>query len=393
MQPSVSHSLSAGQNLRDLAHAAHEFLSRNGNTSVDRRILLSQVGAALSHLKPADPSFKWSQIFAAHPHMFQMLDHQPGQVSSATIYALPSHRHRQQNQFMPVAATSSSSALVPAGSNAGSGLALGLVQRGFASSKTPAVKQQVDVKQFSRKTNVIVVLDLSGSMHDDAFGRLTPAKAAIMRLWDLLQAGDSLTIIAFNTSVATVMPRRFKWEPKEGQVKRDTQFVHADLQAVVNGLQAGGGTALYHALLQAIEQTKTAAISDVAKSKSKAASQKSRALDVHTFQLFVITDGMDEDSAGISPASTAQAVNQVLRHPGGWAGQVKFSSCFVALGDEAKRALAPCTNGLDPQHHHTVDNIAEGFRRVTDTIATVRVEQTQTFKKTSCSTGGGGAAA
>ena len=389
MQPSVSLALSTTKNLRDLAHAVHEFLSRNGHTSVDSRILLSQLGAALSALKPADPSFKWSQVFAAHPHLFQVLDLQPGQVSSASIYAIPSNHHRQRSQIVPVAAKPSSSALVPAGSNAASGLALGLVQRGFT-GKSPAVKQQIDVKQISRKTNVVVVLDLSGSMHDEAFGRLTPAKAAIMRMWELLQAGDSLTIIAFNTEVATVMPRRFKWEPKEGQTKRDNQFVLADPQAVVDGLQASGGTALYHALLQAIEQTKAAALSDVAYSRSKAAS---KAPDVHTFQLFVTTDGEDSDSARISSASTAKAVNDKLKHPGVWAGQVKFSSCFVAIGEEAKQALAPCTNGLDPEHHHTVDNIAEGFRRVTDTIATVRVQQTQAFKKTSFSIGGAVAAA
>jgi hypothetical protein len=40
-----------------------------------------------------------------------------------------------------------------------------------------------------------------------------------------------------------------------------------------------------------------------------------------------------------------------------------------------------------------VDNITDGFRRVTDQIAVVRVAHTQTFKKSSFSIGGGGAAA
>ena len=259
------------------------------------------------------------------------------------------------------------------------------MQRGFSSS-APASQQQVKVKNVSRKTNVVVALDLSGSMSDEAFGRLTPAKSAIMQLWDVLVPGDSLTIITFNTEVTTVMPRCFKWEPKEGQVKQSNQFVRADLEAVVSRLQAGGGTALYHALLQAMEQTKAAATGDLMRAKER------KCEAAHTFQLFVITDGQDQDSASISRTSTAQAVNEVLRKPGGWAGQVKFSSCFVAIGEEARSALAPCTNGLNPENHHTVGNITEGFRRVTDTIATVRVQQTQTFKKSSVAFGGGSAA-
>ncbi len=265
--------------------------------------------------------------------------------------------------------------MAPSASTADSAVALGLVQRGFSSS-APASQQQVKVKNVSRKTNVVVALDLSGSMSDEAFGRLTPAKSAIMQLWDVLVPGDSLTIITFNTEVTTVMPRSFKWEPKEGQVKRPTQFVRSDLEAVVNGLQASGGTALYHALLQAMQQTEAAAAADLLQSKSG------------TFQLFVITDGEDADSASISPASTAHAVNKKLASPGGWAGKFRFSSCFVAMGAEAQRALSPCTRGLDPQHHHTVDNITDGFRRVTDTIATVRVQQTQTFTRSQITTGG-----
>jgi Mg-chelatase subunit ChlD len=372
---------SQGQNLHtDSARAAHEFLLRSGHTSVDTRILLSQLGDALVSIKPNDPSFKWSQLFVAHPDLFQMVDrHLPGK---ATIYAIPARPQRPSNQLVRAASSAQPhSTLVPAASRSPSALAVGLTQRGFAAGGAPAVQQQVDVKQVARATNVVVALDLSGSMSDEAFGWLTPAKAAIMQLWDVLLPGDSLSIIAFNPAVTTVMPRRFKWEAKEGQVKRPTQFVRCDLEAVVNGLQACGGTALYHALLQAMQQTRAAAEEDLKKSKSG------------TFQLVVITDGMDADSATISPLSTAQAVNNTLKKPGAWAGTLQFSSCFVAMGADAQRALVPCTSGLNPLHHHTVDNITDGFRRVTDTIATVRVQQTQTFSKSSLTTGGRAAGA
>jgi Mg-chelatase subunit ChlD len=388
------HSLSTGHNLySDLAMSAHQFLSRNGHTSVDRPILLSQLGDALKPLKPAnDAAFRWKNVFAAHPHLFQLLD---PQGLAGAIYAIPQpatpryrvepqvYQHQHQLVHVP---RKQHSALVAAGPASGGALTAGLVQRGYTPA-APTVRQQVDVKHVSRKTNVVVVLDLSGSMSDEAFGRLTPAKEAIMRLWDVLQEGDSLTIVTFNTQVTTVMQRHFKWERKEGQVQRSNQFTRADLQAVVDSLQASGGTALYHALLQAMDVTRTAAQEDVARAKAK------KREVANTYQLFVITDGMDEDSASIHPASTAGAVNKALKQPGGWAGQVKFSSCFVAIGAEARGALAPCTSGLNPDHHHTVDNITEGFRRVTDSIATVRVRQAQTFKKESFAFGGGGSAA
>ena len=121
----VSRTLSAGQNLySDSARAAYDFLSSNGHTSVGTRILLSQLGASLAPLKPADASFKWSQVFAAHPQLFQMLDLElPGK---ATIYALPSQRNRPQSHRAPAthaAAAAASTALV-VGARGGGALAL-----------------------------------------------------------------------------------------------------------------------------------------------------------------------------------------------------------------------------------------------------------------------------
>jgi hypothetical protein len=106
-----SHTFSSGQNLADFARTAHAFLCRNGNTTVDSRVLLSHLGSALAHLKPADPSFKWSIVFDAHPHLFQMLDrHLPGK---AAIYAISGPQHRPQPAAEPAAAmASSSSALI-----------------------------------------------------------------------------------------------------------------------------------------------------------------------------------------------------------------------------------------------------------------------------------------
>jgi hypothetical protein len=107
-----------------------------------------------------------------------------------------------------------------------------------------------------------------------------------------------------------------------------------------------------------------------------------------TFQLFVITDGEDNDSASISPASTAQAITQRLAHLCGWTGHFKFSSCLVVMGADSQFALAPRTRSLDPQNDRVLDNITEGFRRVINTIARVTVQQTQSLRRTLSATGG-----
>jgi tRNA(Arg) A34 adenosine deaminase TadA len=106
------------QHFSDSDHAAYDFLSSNGHSSVSTQIPLSQLGASLAPLKPADAS--WSQGFAAHPQLFQMLDLElPGE---ATILALPSQRHRPQSHMAPAtpaaAAAPSSTALVSVGARA-----------------------------------------------------------------------------------------------------------------------------------------------------------------------------------------------------------------------------------------------------------------------------------
>jgi len=212
---------------------------------------------------------------------------------------------------------------------------------------------EVVVKQKRRKTNVVVVLDLSGSMRG---AKLDNAKSELNKLWLLLDKGDSLTIITFSTSVSVAMPRRFKWQPKEGQSKRDTQFDEADLRAIVSRLQADGQTALYDAVAAAMHLTQQASEADMREHPNA---------DWHTYQLLVITDGANN----CSRTATAASVNNTLLHPGGWAAKCHFSSCFVAIGAEAAGALAPCTAGL--KHAVTVADIDAGFRRLTETVAQV----------------------
>jgi uncharacterized protein YegL len=242
---------------------------------------------------------------------------------------------------------------------------------GFKAHSGAKATEQVTVKQKRRKTNVVVALDVSGSMRGR---KIDNAKKELNKLWHLLEKGDSLAIITFHSAVSVAMPRRFKCELKPGQVKRDTQFDQADLQAFVAAVTVGNGTALYDAVAAAMLMTQQAAEQDMLDHPHA---------DWHTFQLLVITDGEDFNSK----THTAASVNDALRRPGAWAGKCHFSSCFVAIGAEAAGALAACTAGL--KHSLTVADIDAGFRRLTETVAQVKSTTVQKVKKTGFSWGGG----
>jgi hypothetical protein len=268
---------------------------------------------------------------------------------------------------------------------------------GFVTQPGKAKKtEQVAVKQKRRKTNVVVVLDLSGSMSDTLGGsifvnmsdmtasKLDNAKRELNKLWDLLEKGDSLTIITFSNTVSVAMPRRFKYQPKvgfkagkAGRVKEACEFDRADLHAVVDGLRAFGCTALYDAVAEALRSTQQACEQDMKKDSNA---------ELYTYQLLIITDGQDNASKSANAAS----VHSTLLKPGKWAGLCHFSSCFVAIGAEAAAALAPCTDGL--KHSTTVADIDAGFRRLTQTVAQIRTTTVQKMKKTAFEYGGGGAA-
>lgn len=224
-------------------------------------------------------------------------------------------------------------------------------------------KTEVSVKQKRRKTNVIVAVDLGSSM---AGPHIEFAKQELKKLWHLLDKGDSLSIITFAEDVAVAMPRCYKWMPKDGQVKRDSQFDARDLDRVVGGLVAKGRTALFDALLTAMQLTQQACENDMREHPNS---------DWHTYQLLVITAGTDS----CSKSASAAAVNSALLHPGAWAGKCHFSTCFVSVSPGAAIALQPCTMGL--KHSVTVSDIGAGFRRVTETVAQVRTSSVQKLKK------------
>src|SRR5437762_7978585 len=81
---------------------------------------------------------------------------------------------------------------------------------------------------------LVLAMDVSGSMNAD--GKLGQAKAAASAFVSSLRQEDSASLVAFNDQVMTIMP--------------GTNNVGA-LQNGINGLQAGGNTAIYDAAYQA----------------------------------------------------------------------------------------------------------------------------------------------
>jgi hypothetical protein len=240
---------------------------------------------------------------------------------------------------------------------------------GMKPVKKAELKTEVSVKQKTRKTNVIAAVDVGSSMT----GRgIEVAKCELKKLWELLNKGDSLSIITIAQGVDVAMRRCFKWLPKDGQLKRATQFDEADLDQVIDSISLKGSTALYDGLMAALQAC-------------EADMREHPNADWHTYQLLVVTAGVDECSC----AASAAAVNSALLRPGHWAGKCHFSSCFVAIGPQAASALAPCTSGL--KHSVTVSDIDAGFRRLTEQIAQVRTTTVQTVKKSQVAWGGGAA--
>ena len=96
----------------------------------------------------------------------------------------------------------------------------------------------VELESFERTArglNLVVVLDVSGSME----GQIDLVKAAAAELVDWLEADDRVAVYSFNHLLNRVA--------QPGDDKRLAQ-------ERIRGLAAGGGTALYDALLQVIEE-------------------------------------------------------------------------------------------------------------------------------------------
>jgi hypothetical protein len=336
-------------------------------------------------------ALRYGFVCAEADSVMVAVSEQPAAASSSSFgIAIPSHPVRPTRHFPASASAPRSRCFGGGSSSSGSGSSgktkpaahdphhamvtklQGLGFSGFSSSLAATAK--VDLDQKRPKANVVVALDVSSSMLRGS--NFDIAKTELNKLWNLLEKGDSLTIITFSSTIQEVVHRRFKCKLKEGQVKRETQFDEAfDIRRFVSNLKISSGTigtALYDAVTVAMQMTQQAAKKDEAKAERPDA-------DRHTYQLLVIAGGEDDSSK----TATAASVNQILRRP----GVFPFSSCFVAISAQAAHALAPCTAKL--KNSATVFHIDAGFGRLTESLVQIRPTIVQKVKKVGYLWGGG----
>ena len=285
----------------------------------------------------------------------------------------------------------------PAASAAGS-------SKGHTGSKAlvvhgPSVSQAISIRlddkprrtvQVKRHRNDITIcLDVSGSM---AGGKLTAAKQGILDLYDkVLIPGDTLSVIVFNDQIEVKVPRM--------GVDRAAKAV---LEQALGEISASSRTAMYDAVHIALEELRELAQSNAeahhghhtaaaaaggggggcgsaaagagagASSSAlvKSAGPKQRNFR-HDVQLIVFTDGQDNVSR-----HTSVKINEFLRSPGAALGKAKLHTLCVGVGSEATDVLNEMCKGCK---HATVlqvsdsgTGVADGFRRLSDEITTMR---------------------
>lgn len=116
-----------------------------------------------------------------------------------------------------------------------------------------------------KHSNVVLVLDTSGSMNDD--GKIQSAREGAKQLVQLLDDGDTFSFLPFSSEL--------HWSQQNASVKEE----RAKLTSQIDSLFAGGGTALYDAIDSAYQQLASASPGD---SKIQA--------------IVVLTDGEDTQS-------------------------------------------------------------------------------------------------
>jgi len=116
-----------------------------------------------------------------------------------------------------------------------------------------------------KHSNIVLVLDTSGSMNDD--GKIQNAREGAKQLVQLLDDGDTFSFLPFSSEL--------HWSQQNASVKDE----RAKLTSQIDSLFAGGGTALYDAIDGAYQQLASAGPGD---SKIQA--------------VVVLTDGEDTQS-------------------------------------------------------------------------------------------------
>ena len=181
--------------------------------------------------------------------------------------------------------------------------------------------------QVKKKASVILVIDTSGSMEGD---KIRQASQGASLFIDQMDPADEIQIITFSDQIIELSP--------VGPVGANAE----SLKSTIEGLYAGGGTALHQAVISSLDRIEAIKI------------QNEAADDRRIYGIVLLSDGLNETDGGPSQA------DMLSRLPSGnEASSVKIYT--IAYGDDADfdvmATLANRTNGK--QFEGTVEDIAD----------------------------------
>jgi len=122
-------------------------------------------------------------------------------------------------------------------------------------------------EQHKKSANVVLVLDISGSMNDE--GKIQSAREGAKQLVSLLSDNDRLSLVPFSSQV--------NWAKQDVPIRNGRD----QLDSTISSLFAGGGTALYDAINSAYQHLQA---------------NRSQGSEDNILSVVVLTDGADTES-------------------------------------------------------------------------------------------------
>src|ERR1700757_63213 len=184
-------------------------------------------------------------------------------------------------------------------------------------------------EQHKKSANVVLVLDISGSMNDE--GKIQSAREGAKQLVSLLSDNDKLSLVPFSNQV--------NWAKQDVPIRSGKD----QLDSTIDSLFAGGGTALYDAIDSAYQHLQ---------------SNRSQGSDDSILSVVVLTDGADTESK--------LPLDQLMQHIQ-YDGETHTIHVFtIAYGNDAKKdilkQIADATQAKS--YTGTPQNIVDVFRDI-----------------------------
>ena len=184
-------------------------------------------------------------------------------------------------------------------------------------------------KQTKKPVDLIVVMDISGSMQGD---KITTARSSLMQFIQKLDDRDQLQINTFSSEITTLTPLS-ELGGKRQQVLDS-----------VSGIFEGGNTILYDATLQAYQEL------------------QQKGDPTHIRAVVVLTDGQDTASS----ASIDNVLAQINAAQGEGGNSIKLFT--IAFGSDADKNVLQKL--ADPTGGKQYDSSPENIQKIYDDIAT-----------------------